>query len=378
MTLRIKASSAAALLVASCASAYADPTVIGVSVFATGAGVQATKPDSITIGGGSVWVEYGNGVDSTGVAPGASTIVQYSPVGAIQNTYSISGSVDGLTFNPNTGIVWALQNQDANATISLINPATRAVTGPLQYAAPPYAYGNNNPPPPLNNGRGYDDVAFLNGNVYLSYTNPVNPTDSVLQILNNGNSPSGTLTTTSILTAAQTGITVPDIDSLKSTPNGQLVLTSEGDGPGSGNPVGTFTLIRNPGAANQTVTNIPVTDAAGDASEGLDDVLFPDATYGTLYVTDTSGNKVYEIRLTGLDPNTPIVSIGSLDEVATVNPITGVVEMALLTGVDAHGLDFVPTAVPEPSTWAMMLIGFATLGFAGYRRALKSVAAKPA
>jgi PEP-CTERM motif len=26
-------------------------------------------------------------------------------------------------------------------------------------------------------------------------------------------------------------------------------------------------------------------------------------------------------------------------------------------------------AVPEPSTWAMMLLGFAGLGFAGYRRA---------
>jgi hypothetical protein len=26
-------------------------------------------------------------------------------------------------------------------------------------------------------------------------------------------------------------------------------------------------------------------------------------------------------------------------------------------------------AVPEPSTWAMMLIGFAGLAFAGYRRA---------
>jgi hypothetical protein len=25
--------------------------------------------------------------------------------------------------------------------------------------------------------------------------------------------------------------------------------------------------------------------------------------------------------------------------------------------------------VPEPSTWAMMLLGFAALGFAGYRRA---------
>jgi hypothetical protein len=31
--------------------------------------------------------------------------------------------------------------------------------------------------------------------------------------------------------------------------------------------------------------------------------------------------------------------------------------------------------VPEPSTWAMMLIGFASLGFASYRRAKASVAA---
>jgi PEP-CTERM motif len=30
--------------------------------------------------------------------------------------------------------------------------------------------------------------------------------------------------------------------------------------------------------------------------------------------------------------------------------------------------------VPEPSTWAMMLVGFAGLGFAGYRASRKSVA----
>jgi len=29
----------------------------------------------------------------------------------------------------------------------------------------------------------------------------------------------------------------------------------------------------------------------------------------------------------------------------------------------------VGTAVPEPSTWAMMSLGFAGLGFAGYRKA---------
>jgi hypothetical protein len=32
------------------------------------------------------------------------------------------------------------------------------------------------------------------------------------------------------------------------------------------------------------------------------------------------------------------------------------------------------SAVPEPATWAMMLLGFAGLGFAGYRRTLKGTA----
>jgi hypothetical protein len=108
-----------------------------------------------------------------------------------------AGLVDGLKFNPVTGMAWALQNNDGNATLSLINPGTHTVSGPLMYASPPYVYGPNS-------GRGYDDVAFLNGKVYLSYTNPVNPTDPVLQILNQGNTPSGTLTTTTILTAQQT------------------------------------------------------------------------------------------------------------------------------------------------------------------------------
>jgi hypothetical protein len=230
MTLRIQTLLTTAFLVASVASAEAGPTV-DKSVFATGTAVDGTQPDSITVGDGSVWVEYGNGVDSTGVILGYSTIVRYSTSGAIQHVYSISGEVDGLKVDPVTGMVWALQNQDANATLSLIDPTTGVVTGPFKYAVPPYAYGANPPGPgPLNNGRGYDDVAFLNGDVCLSYTNPVNPTDSVLQRLDQGNTPSGTLTTTSILTAEQTGVTSstnePDIDSLKSTPNGELVLTT--------------------------------------------------------------------------------------------------------------------------------------------------------
>ena len=44
-------------------------------------------------------------------------------------------------------------------------------------------------------------------------------------------------------------------------------------------------------------------------------------------------------------------------------------------GSGGFGFDFaVGGAVPEPSTWAMMLIGFAGLGFAGYRASRKNVA----
>jgi PEP-CTERM motif len=377
MTFRIKALSTTALFLAAVASAQADPTAVS-SVFATGGPVGGTQPDSITVGGGSVWVEYGNTADSTG-AGGSSTIVEYSLSGAIRHSYSIAGEVDGLKVDPATGIVWALQNQDANSTISFINPTTNTVSGPLKYG-PPYQYTT---PGPL--GRGYDDIAFLNGKVYLSYTNPVNPTDPVLQILNNGNHPSGTLTTTNILTAAQTNPLFtnssqnpPDIDSLKSTPNGDLVLTSEGDGlgPDWATSDGRYTLIGHPGTPQQTVTNVRVTNQAGVNVNGMDDVIFPDATSGWLFVAGTPGNVVDKVYVTGLTIGTPIIALGSFNEVATVNPTTGVVETPLLNIDSPHGMDFL--AAPEPSTWAMMLLGFAGLGFMGYRASAKGRVAQSA
>ena len=53
----------------------------------------------------------------------------------------------------------------------------------------------------------------------------------------------------------------------------------------------------------------------------------------------------------------PIASLGSFNEVALVNPTTGVVGTTLLGDLGApHGLDFV-VATPEPSTWALLLLG---------------------
>jgi hypothetical protein len=77
--------------------------------------------DSITIAGKFVFVEYGNNVDSTGAIPGKSTIIQYDKAGNFVHAYAIEGSVDGLKYNPQTGMVWALQNQDGRSSLSLID-----------------------------------------------------------------------------------------------------------------------------------------------------------------------------------------------------------------------------------------------------------------
>jgi hypothetical protein len=42
-------------------------------------------------------------------------------------------------------------------------------------------------------------------------------------------------------------------------------------------------------------------------------------------------------------------------------------------GIGFGGADISIAPVPEPSTWAMMLLGFAGLGFAGYRRSRKAI-----
>jgi hypothetical protein len=147
------------------------------------------------------------------------------------------------------------------------------------------------------------------------------------------------------------------------------VLTSEGDGLGSAfaSSDGRYTLISNPGTA-QTLSNLRVTNSMGVNVNKMDDVLFPGASAGTLYVADTGTNTVYAVHLSGLDPNTPIVSLGSFSEIALVNPLNGVVGTTLLGGLGApHGLDFV-AATPEPSTWALLLLGVGGMALAAAGR----------
>jgi hypothetical protein len=308
------------------------------STFATGAAVNATGADSVTYGNGSLWVEYSNGAPSNNYT-GNSTIVQYNVNGAVQNTYAIGGNVDGLKYNPNTGVVWALQNQDGNSQLSIINPTTKVVST-FMYSAPVSAT------------RGFDDVAFIGNNVFLSQTNPTSTSDAVVVKLNSA-TPSTPLLYTTVLTGA--GLLATDPDSLKSTPNGGLILTGEGDGA--------LTFISNPGTGPQTASSVKLSGANGATIGSPDDAIYATATSGTFYVTDSTTSIVYAINASGLTVGSLFVNVGNA--FGSVDPSTGVVT-PLVSGVGLHGAEFV--AAPEPASIGLAIAGVVLVAFFAYRR----------
>lgn len=304
-------------------------SIRSISTLAHGTAVQATGPDSIAVGGGSVWVSYTNNADSTGLS-GASTVVQYDLTGNVERKFSIAGSVDGLKRDPRTGLIWAMQNQDGNSTLTLIDRTGIVQGSPFQYAVKSATSG-------------YDDVVFRGGKVYLSYTNPPGPAAPTIQLLQNGSNP---LKVSPILLMGATGTDLAtgktnqptsqnDPDSLKLTPDGRLMLSSGDDGQ--------LIFVANPGTPKQAVSFLTLLDAAGNRVSGLDDAVFVTAKQGTFYLADTGNNQVLSITVDDLPEGSLYASVGSLNVLGKVDLKTGKVA-PFVTGLKGpHGLVFVPS-----------------------------------
>jgi hypothetical protein len=132
---------------------------------------------------------------------------------------------------------------------------------------------------------------------------------------------------------------------------------------------------------------------AGCQNDGIgvsgNDTTFTLTTSGELKVTDAfQKGDTFEIVVTGPTSGTfftdvvPVDSSGSVTNpnIAFADPTYSHILIALSLGsytVDVYannspyggGGAYLSAAIPEPSTWAMMLAGFAFLGFAGYRKA---------
>src|SRR6202047_671597 len=74
-----------------------------------------SKPDSITFSRTNVFVGSGGAM---------STIVKYKMDGTVLKTFTVVGHNDGLRFNRETGDLWALQNEDGNSTLVIIEPSS--------------------------------------------------------------------------------------------------------------------------------------------------------------------------------------------------------------------------------------------------------------
>jgi hypothetical protein len=288
-----------------------------ITVFAAGGDVKATAPDSVTISNDSVWIAWTNGADSTG-ASGSSIVAQYDFTGKITNQYTIAGYVDGLKHDRERDLIWILQNQDGNSGLILLTPSTKAMTT-LAYAV-------------KSTTRGYDDVVFIDGMIYMSYTNPTGPTDPTIQVMT-GVAP---VTFQTIITSGATGTnlatgatnqatTDTDTDSLKATPFGGLMLTSGADSQ--------LIFVDHPGQANQAVSFLQLIDpTTGNAPSSSDDAVFVTTPSGSFYVADTGNNRVLKVDVSDLQPMSLYASVTGLNMLANVDMKTGSVT-PLLTNV---------------------------------------------
>lgn len=112
-----------------------------------------------------------------------------------------------------------------------------------------------------------------------------------------------------------------------------FVFTIPQNGLGSGNVSTSFTVTTN----MLTIT----------------DVLFNTVSYAASIVTNGSGSAftINDLPITAFDTNTLQIK----GTVVGINSYSG-------------NLTFAASAVPETSTWAMMVVGFGMLGFAARRR----------
>jgi hypothetical protein len=330
-----------------------------VTVFAN-APAGLTNPDSITAFQGTIFVEYANGTQPDGTG-GDSTIVQFSSTGSVLKMYQVVGKSDGMKFNPYDGKIWCLRDEDSNPALTLIDPVA-GTQKDYTYAAPTL------------HGGGYDDAVFLNGQVFISASNPnltpngQNIYPSIVKATIVGNQVfvtpvlMGNATLTDVTTGKKVVALQSDPDSLKVDPSGNLVLDSQADGdliflngPGFPNQVGYVLHL-----SNGTTTQVTV-----------DDTVFPTQASGTIYVVDTPANVVYAVTSNVFPPNSAFSASDTTHILGRVDLQTGKLT-PIITGMQSpHGALFV-SSFPLVRLEQVTTSGGSTKGTVGTFRVWRS------
>ncbi|MBV9793642.1 MAG: hypothetical protein JO016_06835 [Actinobacteria bacterium] len=125
-----------------------------------------TSPDDITMLRGRLYVAFQNGVGPQGQASTDgnrdSTVVEFTTGGREIRQWDLTGKCDGLTADPQAGIVVATINEDANSSLDTVTPAARP-----GHQIGHYAYSE-----PLPHHGGTDAISVYHGQLLVSASAP--------------------------------------------------------------------------------------------------------------------------------------------------------------------------------------------------------------
>jgi hypothetical protein len=337
----MKTLSVSAVTLATCVTAAAVVPAFGqtttppyqLSVFATPPN-GSSVPDSIAVLRDHIFVGYGDGTAPTGADGKSNQIVEYAMDGTVKYTYTVKGHNDGLKVDPSTHLLWAIQNEDKNPNLVVINPKT--------HTQKVYAFG------PTAHGGGYDDVVFRGCKAYISASNPAsnpNTAPAIVRATLNGNyvdvEPvlAGNASAIDIPTDAINTLNLQDPDSMTLDPQGNILLDSQADQE--------LILVSNPGSSVQRVLHLPLSyhkQGAGLTPVEVDDTAFVTSAEGFVLFADKKLNKVFALRKKAFVPGTAFAAADGGPFVGTIDLTTGVIT-PIVTGVMAPGgMAFVDTA----------------------------------
>ena len=292
-----------------------------------------SAPDSIAVLRDHVFVGYGDGHLPDGSDGLNSQIVEYGMDGSVLYTYTVPGHSDGLKIDPTTHLLWALQNEDANANLVIINPET--------HEQKLYTFSS------ALHGGGYDDIVFRGCKVYISASNPANSPNTGPAIVSatlEGNtvdvSPilSGDASALDIPTDATIQLNLQDPDSMTLDPQGNIVLDSQGDQE--------LIIVSDPGTSNQRVLHLPLTyeTPKGLAPVEVDDTAFVSSSQGLILFADKGLNTVFALRKKAFAPGTVYTAADGGPFVGTIDMTTGIIT-PIVTGLkNPGGLVFIDTS----------------------------------
>jgi hypothetical protein len=286
------------------------------SVFAN-APKGSSAPDSIAVLRDHVFVGYGDGHLPDGSDGLNSEVVEYRMDGTIVHTYTVRGHSDGLKVDPSTHLLWALQNEDANANLVIINPET------------------------------HDQKLYK---VYISASNPANSPNAGPAVVSATLEGSivevkpvlfGNANAIDIPTDTSMPLNLQDPDSMTLDPQGNIVLDSQGDQE--------LIIVSNPGSSNQGVLHLPLSYLAttGVTPVEVDDTAFVTSTQGFILFADKKLNTVFALKKKAFAPGTAYTAADGAQFVGTIDLTTGLIT-PIVTGLgNPGGLVFVDTSKHE-------------------------------